>query len=81
MKHKSLIGEPIIALYAEGVSSNRDAENSPKDQKKHNPSHKVSLWSCYSVLIFLHLLIFVVIGAVNLLTLMPFDQFILYWSY
>jgi hypothetical protein len=40
MKHNGLIGEPIIALYAEGVSSNQAAENSPKDQKKHNPSHK-----------------------------------------
>jgi hypothetical protein len=35
MERKSLIGEPIIALYAEGVSSNRAAENSPKGQKKH----------------------------------------------
>jgi hypothetical protein len=49
MKRKSLIGEPIIALYAEGVSSNRAAKNSPKDQKKHNPSHKKSHFGVVTV--------------------------------
>ena len=49
MKRNNLIGEPIISLYAEGVSSNRAAENSPKDQKRHNPSHKNSHFGVVTV--------------------------------